>query len=127
MSGMRPAAAMMCCAVGDIRNLRNCTASFWWLDCLETANPSPEYWTTLCCGWSVNGGRNGATFAPIASRRVAVSQLPSTIIAAWPFMKAPRMFVFVSTSLFVQPFFGIDAQFDTALTSAGAVHGVEPV
>jgi hypothetical protein len=49
------------------------------------------------------------------------------IIAACPFMKAPRMFVFVNTSLFVQPFFGIDAHVDTALTSAGDVHEIDPV
>ena len=57
---------------------------------------------------------------------VAVSQLPSMIIAAWPFMKAPRMFVLVSTSLFVQPCFGSDAQLPTCVTRAGDVHGILP-
>ena len=74
----------------------------------------------------MKGGRNGATLEPSALYSVAVSQLPSMIIAAWPFMNAPRMFVFVSTSLFVQPCFGSDAQFETCVTSAGDVHGILP-
>ena len=37
------------------------------------------------------------------------------------------MFVFVSTSLFVQPRFGIEAHVATCFTSAGDVHGILPV
>ena len=72
------------------------------------------------------GGRIGATLAPIAFSSVAASQLPSTIIAALPCMKAPRMFVFVSTLLFVQPFLGSEAQFETWETMFGEVHGIWP-
>src|SRR5436305_7664772 len=110
-----------------IRKRRNAAASFWCFDCFETAKPSPAYWTTPFCGLLVKGGRNGATFEPIAFCSVAVSQFPSMIIAASPFMKAPRMFVFVSTSLFVQPCFGRFAQVETCLTTFGDVHGIPPV
>src|SRR5689334_2549799 len=124
---MSPAAEMIFAACGVVRNFRNSIACCGCFDCFETAKPSPEYCTTPFCGLLVNGGRNGATLLPIAFCSVAVSQLPSMIIAAWPFMNAPRMFVFVSTSLFVQPCFGSDAQFETCVTIDGAVHGIEPV
>src|SRR5579872_353596 len=121
---MSPAAAMIFSACALMRKRRNATASLGCLDCLETAKPSPAYWTTPFWGLLVNGGRNGATFEPSAFCSVAVSQLPSMIIAAWPLMNAPRMFVFVSTSLFVQPRFGSDAQLDICATMFGDVHGI---
>src|SRR3989442_1679550 len=78
-------------------------------------------------GWSENGSTNGATFEPIAFWNAAASQLPSEIIAACPLMNVPRMFVFVSTSLFVQPFFRSETHLVNCAAIAGEVHGMWPV
>src|SRR5579871_1523499 len=126
MSGMRPAAAMIFSAFADIRNFRNATACCGCFDDFETANPSPAYCTTPFCGFVENGGTIGATFEPSPFSSVAVSQLPSMIIAAWPFMNVPRMLVFVSTSLLVQPFWGRLAQLLICETMFVEFHGICP-
>src|SRR5437870_2497210 len=92
-----------------------------------TEKPSPGYCTTPRCLPFAYGGTNGARFAPRPFCSVAVSQLPSTIIAACPLMNAPRMFVFVSTSLFVQPPLGRPTHLFICATIVGSVQGVLPV
>src|SRR5712692_12123754 len=92
-----------------------------------TEKPSPEYWMAPLCGRSEKGSTKGATFLPMAFWNVAVSQLPSEIIAACPLVNAPRMFVFVSTSLLVQPFLGSDVHLPTWTTILGEVQGIWPV
>src|ERR1700683_3019552 len=127
MSGISPAAAMILVACGVMRNFRNATA---WAGCcedFETEKPSPANWTTPVWGLLVYGGRIGATFEPSAFSSVAASQLSSMIIAALPCMNVPRMFVFVRTSLLVQPFFGSEAQFEICATMFGEVHAIWPV
>src|SRR5919204_4287961 len=127
MSGMRPAPTMIRWPCEDIMNLRNWTASFWCFEYFMTEKPSPEYWMTPCCGRSENGSTNGATFEPIDFWNVAASQLPSEIIAAFPLMNAPRMFVFVSTALFVQPRFRSETQLLSWAEILADVHGMWPV
>ena len=73
------------------------------------------------------GSTNGETLLPIAFWKVAASQFPSEIIAAWPFVKAPRMFVLVRTSLFVQPRLRNETHLFICETIFGEVHGILPV
>src|SRR5438552_344067 len=127
MSGIRPAAEMIFAACAVIMNLRNLTASGWCFEYFVTEKPSPGYWTTPCCLPSAYGGTKAPRLFPSPFCRVEVSQLPSTIIAAWPLTNAPRMFVFVSTSLFVQPLFGSPTHLVICETIFGDVQGVLPV
>src|SRR6266478_8699921 len=89
--------------------------------------PSPAKSTTPLIGLSENGGTNAATFEPSAEVNFWVSQVPSTIIAALPVSKSPRLLVLVSTSLLVQPLLFSLAQVDSWAWFAAEVHGIWPL
>ena len=65
--------------------------------------PSPAKSTTPLIGELENGGANAATLLPRALVNFAVSQVPSTIMAALPLSNWPRLSVLVTTSELVQP------------------------
>ena len=73
-----------------------------------------------------NGGTKAATFEPMALVYCAVSQVPSTSIAALPFSNCWMLVVLVNTSLFVYPSFCSSAQFFNWLTLFAEVHGMLP-
>ena len=73
------------------------------------------------------GGTNAATLLPMALVYFWVSQVPSTIIAALPVVKSPRLLVLVSTSLLVQPALFSLAQVASWAEFAGDVHGICPL
>src|SRR5258708_12471950 len=78
-------------------------------------------------GAAENGGTNAPTLLPSALENFWVSQVPSTIMAALPDSKSPRLLVLVSTSEFVQPsLFSLD-QVNSCAAVAGEVHGTSPL
>ena len=90
-------------------------------------SPSPEKSTTPLIGVLENGGTNAATLLPSALVNFWVSQVPSTIMAALPDSKSPRLLVLVSTSELVQPsLFSLD-QVDNWAAFAAVVHGICPL
>ena len=104
-SGISPAAEMIFAACGRRQELQERHGLLRVLRGLRSPRTRrPGTGSTPPCLASLYGGANGARFLPRPFCSVAVSQLPSTIMAALPLENAPRMFVFVSTSGFVQPF-----------------------
>src|ERR1700677_4807398 len=85
MSGMRPAALMMLPALVVVKKSRNLKASALFFEYLVTEKPSPGYSTTPLIGVTEYGGTKAATFVPMVEVYCAVSQVPSTIMAALPF------------------------------------------
>src|SRR5215472_7244192 len=89
--------------------------------------PSPAKSTTPLIGAFENGGANAATLVPSAWVNFAVSQVPSTIIAALPLSNWPRLLVLVTTSEFVQPVVCSLFQLSSWDLIAGDVHGIWPL
>src|SRR4051812_9809491 len=106
---------------------RKSAAVPWCLEYFVIENPSPGYSTTPLIGWSENGGAKAATSLFIASVNFWVSQVPSTIIAAFPLVKSSRLFVLVSTSEFVQPLASRSDHFENCATLVGSFHGILPL
>src|SRR5579859_6430878 len=89
--------------------------------------PSPAKSTTPLIGLTENGGANAATLLPSALVNFAVSQVPSTIMAAFPLSNWPRLLVLVTTSAFVQPLLCSLVQLVSCDLIAPDVHGICPL
>src|SRR5579862_1430429 len=89
--------------------------------------PSPAKSTTPLIGVFENGGTNAPTLEPSAVVNFCVSQVPSTIMAALPDSKSPRLSVLVSTSELVQPALFSLAHSLSWAWLADEVHGIWPL
>src|SRR5215469_2122448 len=89
--------------------------------------PSPAKSTTPLIGLLENGGTNAATLFPSALVNLAVSQVPSTIIAALPLSNWPRLLVLVTTSEFVHPVLCSLVQLVSCALIVGEVHEIDPL
>src|SRR5215472_15892334 len=89
--------------------------------------PSPAKSTTPLIGLLENGGTNAATLLPRAPVNLAVSQVPSTIIAALPLSNWPRLPVLVTTSELVQPVVCSLVLSASCALIVGEVHGIDPL
>src|ERR1700675_3701303 len=89
--------------------------------------PSPAKSTTPLIGVVENGGTKAATLLPSALVNFWVSQVPSTIIAALPDSNWPRLLVFVTTSLLVQPELCSLVQLFRRAAPGGGARGICPL
>src|SRR5579871_6262485 len=89
--------------------------------------PSPAKSTTPLIGEVENGGAKAPTLLPSAPVNFAVSQVPSTIIAALPLSNWPRLLVLVTTSELVQPVLCSLVQLVSCDLMADEVHGICPL
>src|SRR6202035_4085625 len=127
MAGIRPAALTIWAACGVVMNSRNCRA---WVGCCAEVvieSPSPAKSTTPLIGVLENGGTSAATLLPSALVNFWVSQVPSSIMAALPDSKSPRLLVLVSTSELVQPSLCSLDQMLSWDAVAAEVHGICPL
>src|SRR3954452_17600927 len=88
--------------------------------------PSPGYSTTPWIGESEKPGTKAATLLPMAWVNFWVSQVPSTIMAAFPEVNCSMLSVVVRTLLLVQPCFSRLAHLVNCDSTWGEFQGIEP-